>query len=147
MTAHNPASDPYDLNRFIEAQEDCYELALAEIKNGEKRSHWMWFIFPQYDGLAFSSISKHYAIKSLTEAEAYLRHPILGPRLLECAEAVLAVKGRTVHEIFGSPDDLKLKSCATLFACVAGAGSVFERVLDACYQGRRDERTIELVGS
>ena len=111
------AGDPFDLNRFLEAQAEDYDLALSELKNGRKRSHWMWFIFPQFDGLAFSSTSKFFAIKSLEEARAYLAHPVLGPRFLECAEAVAGVEGRTAAEIFGFPDDLKLKSCATLFAC------------------------------
>src|ERR1700730_9568241 len=110
--------DPYDLNRFLRAQEDDYEQALSEIVSGRKRTHWMWYIFPQIDGLASSSTSKHYSIKSLEEAKAYLDHPVLGPRLLECAEAVVRVEARSATEIFGSPDDLKLRSCATLFACV-----------------------------
>ena len=108
--------DPYNLSRFLQAQEDDYKEALSEIRNGRKRSHWMWYIFPQIDGLAFSSTSKHYAIKSIEEAKAYLAHPVLGPRLLECAQAVVDVEGRSAAEIFGSPDDLKLRSCATLFA-------------------------------
>jgi uncharacterized protein (DUF1810 family) len=106
----------------------------------------MWYIFPQFDGLAFSSTSKHYAIKSIEEAKAYLDHPILGPRLLESAEAVLRVEGRTASEIFGSPDDLKLRSCATLFACVSPPGSVFDRLLSKYYRGRRDGKTLQLLG-
>ena len=115
-------NDPYDLNRFVRAQEDDYERALSEITSGRKRTHWMWYIFPQLDGLAFSPTSKRYAIKSVEEARAYLEHPILGPRLLNCAEAAVGVEGRSATEIFGSPDDLKLKSCATLFSCVVAAG-------------------------
>src|SRR5690242_1980431 len=103
-------SDPFDLARFTSAQEAAYDRALAELRSGDKRSHWMWFIFPQVDGLGFSSTAKHYAIKSIDEAREYLSHPVLGARLRECAEAVLAVKGRSAFEIFGSPDDLKLKS-------------------------------------
>src|SRR5512137_1133724 len=95
------SDDPYDLARFVRAQETDYERALSEIKSGKKRTHWMWYIFPQIDGLAFSSTSKHYAIKSIAEAKAYLDHPILGPRLLECAEAVVGVEGRSAAEIFG----------------------------------------------
>src|SRR5579883_1362213 len=110
------AGDPYNLNRFVEAQEDAYERALAEIRNGRKESHWMWYIFPQFDGLGFSATSKRYAIKGVAEAEAYLAHPVLGPRLRECTEATLHVEGRSASDIFGSPDDLKLRSCATLFA-------------------------------
>ena len=106
----------------------------------------MWYIFPQIDGLAFSSTSKHYAIKSIEEAKAYLAHPVLGPRLLECAEAVLRVEGRSATDIFGSPDDLKLRSCATLFACVSPPDSVFDRLLDKYYRGERDRKTLRLLG-
>jgi len=137
--------DPHDLRRFVEAQQNLYDQALAEIRAGRKRSHWMWFIFPQYAGLGFSSTSQHYAIKSLPEAKAYLAHPILGPRLIECAEAALGVEGRSAHDIFGSPDDLKLKSCATLFAHVLPSGSVFERVLERYYRGERDSKTLRLL--
>jgi uncharacterized protein (DUF1810 family) len=139
--------DPYDLNRFLQAQEDDYERALTEIRNGRKRTHWMWYIFPQLDGLAVSSTAKHYSIKSVEEARAYLDHPVLGPRLLECAEAVVGVEGRSATEIFGSPDDLKLRSCATLFACVSPPGSVFDRLLGKYYGGGRDARTLHLLGT
>ena len=138
--------DPYDLNRFVRAQKADYEQALSEIKSGRKCSHWMWYIFPQFDGLGFSAISKEYSIKSVAEAEAYLRHPVLGPRLTECAEAALSVKGRSAYDIFGSPDDLKLRSCATLFACVSPAGSVFDRLLDQYFRGERDPKTLRLLG-
>jgi uncharacterized protein (DUF1810 family) len=146
--AHDaPATDdPYDLDRFLRAQEDDYEQALAEIRAGRKRTHWMWYIFPQLDGLAFSSTSKFYAIKSLDEARAYLDHPVLGPRLRECAEAAVGVESRSATEVFGSPDDLKLRSCATLFACVSPPGSVFERLLQKYYRGERDEKTLRLLG-
>ena len=140
------ADDPYDLRRFVRAQESDYERAVSEIKSGGKRTHWMWYIFPQFDGLAFSSTSQYYAIKSLAEARAYLDHPILGPRLLACAEAVVGVEGRSAREIFGSPDDLKLRSCATLFACVLPPGSVFDRLLAKYYRGERDRKTLELLG-
>ncbi len=139
-------SDPHDLNRFLLAQEEDFSVALAEITSGKKRSHWMWYIFPQFDGLGYSPTSKHFAIKILEEAKAYLGHPILGPRLLECAEAVMRIEGRTAHEIFGSPDDSKLKSCATLFACVSAPRSIFERLLTKYYQGKRDEKTLMLIG-
>ena len=132
------ADDPYDLNRFVQAQKADYEQALSEIKSGRKCSHWMWYIFPQFEGLGFSAISKEYSIKSVAEAEAYLSHPVLGPRLTECTEAALSVRGRSAYDIFGSPDDLKLRSCATLFACVSPAGSVFDRLLDQFFQGERD---------
>jgi uncharacterized protein (DUF1810 family) len=107
----------------------------------------MWYVFPQFDGLGFSSMSKRYAIKSVAEAEAYIAHPILGPRLVECADAVLAVEGKTATQIFGSPDDVKLKSSATLFACVSPAGSAFHRLLDKYFQGGRDEKTLRLVSA
>ena len=140
------ADDPYDLRRFVRAQEADYPRALSEIKDGRKRTHWMWYIFPQFDGLAFSATSTHYAIKSLAEAKAYLDHPTPGPRLLGCAEAVVGVDGRSASEIFGSPDDLKLRSCATLFACVLPPGSVFDRLLAKYYRGERDGKTIQLLG-
>lgn len=146
MSKIDPMSDPYNLNRFVQAQEQDYQRALAEIRQGRKRTHWMWYIFPQLDGLAFSSTSKHYSIKSLDEAKAYLAHPVLGPRLLECAEAVVAVEGPSASEIFGSPDDLKLRSCATLFACVSPPGSVFERLLNKYHHAERDPKTLALLG-
>jgi uncharacterized protein (DUF1810 family) len=144
---HEPAgaSDPHNLNRFVQAQEDDYEQALGEIRSGRKQSHWMWYIFPQFDGLGFSSTSKRYSIKSVAEAKAYLAHPVLGPRLRECAEAVLGVEGRSAFEIFGSPDDMKLRSCATLFACVSPEGSVFERLIGRYYRGERDGKTLRLL--
>src|SRR5438046_6558961 len=110
--------DPHHLERFVVAQEDDYQQALSEIRQSRKQSHWMWYVFPQYDGLGSSSMSKRYAIRSVAEAEAYLRHPILGPRLIECADAAAALDGQSATEVFGSPDDLKLRSCATLFARV-----------------------------
>src|SRR2546430_16308831 len=103
------SDDPYTLSRFVYAQEDDYEQALSELRSGTKRTHWMWYIFPQLDGLALSATAKRYAIKSIEEAKAYVEHPLLGPRLLECAEAVIHIKGRSATEIFGSPDDLKLR--------------------------------------
>jgi uncharacterized protein (DUF1810 family) len=143
MTA---ADDPHDLARFVEAQAGDYATALAEIRAGRKRSHWMWYIFPQIDGLGFSSMARRYAIKSLDEARAYLDHPVLGPRLVEITEAALAVEGRSAHEIFGSPDDMKLRSCGTLFARAASEGSVFSRLLDKFFDGKPDVRTLELLG-
>jgi uncharacterized protein (DUF1810 family) len=140
------ADDPYELGRFERAQERDYDRALSEIVGGRKRTHWMWYIFPQFDGLAHSSTSKHYAIKSVDEAQAYLDHAVLGPRLRECAEAVVRLEGRSASEIFGSPDDLKLRSCATLFAALSAPGSVFDRLLEKYYGGRRDERTLKLLG-
>jgi len=140
------ADDPYVLSRFIQAQDGVYERALSEIGSGRKQSHWMWFIFPQFDGLGFSETSRRYSIKSTAEAEAYLNHPVLGRRLVECAEAALSIEGRSAFDVFGSPDDLKLRSCATLFAYVSPAGSVFERLLETYFQGRRDENTLRLLG-
>jgi uncharacterized protein (DUF1810 family) len=106
----------------------------------------MWYIFPQIDGLGFSSTARYYAIKSIAEAKAYLDHPILGPRLLECAETAVGVEGRSATEIFGTPDDLKLRSCATLFDCVSPPRSVFDRLLAKYYRGERDGRTLQLLG-
>ena len=139
-------TDPHDLNRFVQAQEGVYDRAVAEVRAGRKRTHWMWFVFPQLDGLGSSSTARHYAIKSPAEAEAYLRHPVLGPRLVECCEAAAGVEGRTAHEVFGAPDDLKLRSCATLFARVSPAGSVFERVLEKYFGGEPDPATLRLLG-
>ncbi len=137
--------DPHDLNRFVQAQQDCYERALSEIRSGRKRSHWMWYIFPQIDGLGVSATSRRYAIKSLSESVAYLRHPVLGPRLTTCAEAALSIEGRTAGEIFGWPDEMKLQSCATLFARMSPAGSVFERLLGKYFQGEYDRKTLHLL--
>ena len=139
-------NDPYDLSRFLRAQDRDYQQALSEIMSGRKHTHWMWYIFPQFDGLAFSSTSKHYSIKSVDEARAYLGHPVLGPRLLECAEAVVGVENRSATEIFGSPDDLKLRSCSTLFACVSPPDSVFDRILEKYFGGGRDGKTLRLLG-
>ena len=138
-------NDPFDLSRFLKAHEADYQHVVSEIKGGQKRTHWMWYIFPQIDGLAFSSMSKQYSIKSIEEAQAYLNHPVLGSRLLVCAEAVVDVEGRSIAEIFGSPDDLKLRSCATLFASVSPSGSVFDRILDKYYHGVRDDKTLHLL--
>lgn len=138
--------DPHDLRRFLDAQQGSYEIALSEIRRGQKRSHWMWFIFPQHVGLGISATSQRYAIKSAAEAGAYLNDPVLGRRLMECAEAVLRIEGRSAHDIFGSPDDVKLKSSATLFAHIAPAGSVFERVLTKYFGGKRDDKTLRLLG-
>ncbi len=141
------AGDPYDLSRFLDAQETTYEAALSEISSGEKRSHWMWYVFPQFEGLGSSGTSRRYAIGSVPEAEAYLAHPILGRRLVECVEAVLRIEGRSAYEIFGSPDDMKLRSSATLFASVSADGSVFHRIIDKYFLGRHDDRTLRLVGT
>ena len=139
--------DPFDLNRFTKAQERIYGTVLAELRSGMKQSHWIWFIFPQIDGLGHSPTSKHYAIKSIEEARQYLKHPILGARLVECAETVMAVKGRSASQIFGYPDDMKLKSSMTLFAAVAeNPNSVFASVLEKYFHGEQDDRTLQLLG-
>jgi uncharacterized protein (DUF1810 family) len=135
----------FDLERFVAAQERDYHRALAEIRSGRKRTHWMWYIFPQFAGLGASQTSQHFAIKSLDEASAFLNHPILGPRLTECAEATLAIEGRSATDIFGTPDDLKLKSCATLFDLVSPKPSVFERLLAKYFDGERDSLTLAAV--
>ena len=139
------SEDPFNLERFVQAQEPSYDSALGEIRSGRKRSHWMWYVFPQLEGLGSSPMSRHYAIRSRAEAEAYLQHPVLGPRLTACTEAVLALEGRSALEIFGSPDDLKLRSCATLFAAVSPAGSVFQRLLEKYFAGRADVETLNLL--
>ena len=145
-TAAVSDADPYDLDRFVRAQQRDYDQAMSEIRDGQKRSHWMWYIFPQFDGLGFSPTSKHYAIKSLAEAEAYLCHPVLGPRLAASCQAASSVRGRSAREIFGSPDDLKLRSSATLFASISPQGSVFRQVLDRFFGGAPDEKTLRLLG-
>ena len=137
--------EPFGFSRFTTAQDNIYDGVLAELRSGQKRTHWMWFIFPQIDGLAHSAASKYYAIKSIEEARQYLNHPVLGTRLLECAETVLAIEGRSISEIFGYPDDLKLKSSMTLFACVADPRSVFVRILDKYFHGERDFKTLDLL--
>src|SRR5262249_36657634 len=120
--------DPYDLSRFVLAQGGHYAQALSEIRSGRKRSHWMWFVFPQIEGLGSSPMARQYSIKSLAEARAYLQHPVLGPRLVECSEAACAVEGRSALEIFSTPDDLKLRSSATLFDAVSSPEAVFNRL-------------------
>ena len=139
------ARNSSDLNRFLKAQEHDYVRALAEIRGGRKRSHWMWYIFPQIEGLGHSSTARFYSIKNFEEAKAFLAHPILGARLRECAQATLSVEGKTAEEIFGFPDVLKLRSCATLFARVSESGSLFEQLLQKFYGGVADEATLRLL--
>jgi uncharacterized protein (DUF1810 family) len=136
----------FDLARFLDAQADWYSEALDELKAGCKRSHWMWFIFPQFEGLGVSATSHHFAIKSLAEARAYLDHPVLGARLVECTGIVNCLEGRTARQIFGTPDDLKFRSSMTLFELATGPGSEFASALEKYCTGERDLRTIELVG-
>ena len=140
----NP-DDPYDLKRFLSAQKGAYERALAELRAGQKRTHWMWFIFPQINGLGFSPMARLYAIKSKEEARQYLNHPVLGKRLLECAVAVVDLKGGSVSEIFGYPDDVKFTSSMTLFESIAGSDSVFSIALDRYCHGERDAKTLRLL--
>ena len=141
-------ADPFHLERFVTAQAPVFTAALDELRAGRKRSHWMWFIFPQMRGLGHSSTAQFYGISSLDEARAYLAHPVLGPRLKLCTETVLAVEGQSLTAIFGSPDDLKFCSSMTLFALAAGENErVFRQALDRYCKGRLDERTMALCGA
>ena len=145
MSATPAAPDPFGLNRFLDAQAGIYETALAEIHAGRKRTHWMWFVFPQIAGLGSSPTSHFYAIKSDAEARAYLAHPVLGGRLRKSADAVLHLSARSATDVFGSPDDLKLWSSATLFAAVSEPGSVFEHLIARYFRGEPDTKTVELL--
>ncbi|MGO4870972.1 MAG: DUF1810 domain-containing protein [Roseiarcus sp.] len=136
-------SDPYDLTRFVDAQQHTFERACEELRAGRKSGHWMWFVFPQIEGLGHSETARRFAISSRAEAEAYLKHPLLGPRLRECARLVNGVNGRSAHDIFGHPDDLKFHSSVTLFAAVAADNAVFEQALQKYFAGERDRSTIE----
>jgi len=136
-----------DLSRFISAQQSTYAAALSEIKNGRKRGHWMWFIFPQIQGLGFSETSRYYAVKGLDEAKAYLDDPVLGSRLVEICHALLKLDGNNANQIFGSPDDIKLRSSMTLFAAVPGANPVFQSVLAQFFGGENDKKTLQLLGT
>ncbi|PJJ60552.1 DUF1810 domain-containing protein [Hymenobacter chitinivorans] len=135
----------HDLQRFLSAQATDYATALTEIRNGRKRSHWMWYIFPQLQGLGFSETARFYAIKDQQEAEAYLHHPVLGPRLVEISRTLLGLDSSDATHVFGSPDDVKLKSCMTLFATLKGADPVFKQVLDKFFQGAADAKTLLLL--
>ncbi len=135
-----------DLERFVTAQAGSITAALGELRAGRKASHWMWYVFPQAEGLGMSATSRRFAIRSLSHAAAYLAHPVLGPRLRECATALLAHPQRSAHEIMGSPDDLKLQSSMTLFAAVPGADPVYTEVLATFFAGRLDARTIDWLG-
>ena len=135
-----------DLQRFTEAQKLDFDLALEEIRSGCKRSHWMWYIFPQIRGLGFSSMSAYYGIQDLEEAEDYLKDPYLGGNLRSICQALLELDTDDPHRVFGSPDDLKLLSCMTLFEAAEGSGGVFTRVIEKYYRGRRDRKTVEILG-
>jgi len=138
--------DPFDLQRFVEAQDPVMDQVRAELGRGRKTSHWMWFIFPQIAGLGFSAMAQRYAIRSLDEAAAYLAHQVLGPRLLECTRMVNAVVDAPIDRIFGSPDDVKFHACMTLFEMVGGEGSELGEALERYFGGVRHEGTLALVG-
>jgi uncharacterized protein (DUF1810 family) len=142
----DPRLDPHDLQRFVSAQDNIYAKALAELKAGRKASHWMWFIFPQLAGLGRSQMAQFYALNDADEARAYLAHPVLGPRLQACTQALLGWKGRSANDILGSPDDLKLRSSMTLFAAVAPEPGAFGEVLEAFFAGKGDTKTLRMLG-
>lgn len=135
--------DPFDLDRFVQAQEPVLAQARLELGAGRKRTHWMWFVFPQISGLGHSAMARRYAVSSLVEARAYLAHPVLGARLVECAELVNQVDGRSIHQILGSPDDLKFHSSMTLFALAQPGAPAFRRALDKYFDGALDPLTTE----
>jgi|SRR5450755_1793845 uncharacterized protein (DUF1810 family) len=135
------------MKRFIDAQQLSFEAALSEIKRGRKQTHWMWYIFPQIQGLGFSETSKYYAIKDLNEAREYLKHPVLGARLIQICHALIEEKEKNANNIFGSPDDLKLKSSMSLFASLENTDPVFQLVLKKFFKGERDEKTIRIIES
>lgn len=139
------AVDPFELARFVQAQSTGYAQALAELRAGRKRGHWIWYVLPQLRGLGMSSTSAYYGIGSLGEARAYLAHPVLGPRLRECVEAVCRHEGLSAEQIFGALDAMKFRSCLTLFAAAEGDSSVFARALGQFFGEQRDERTLELL--
>ncbi|MVN92962.1 DUF1810 domain-containing protein [Mucilaginibacter aquatilis] len=136
-----------ELERFIKVQEQDYETALSEIKQGRKRSHWMWYIFPQLKGLGSSELANYYGLKNLEEAKDYLKHPVLGIRLIEISKALLALPSNDANNVMGSPDDMKLRSSMTLFALVPNGDQVFQNVLNKFYSGAKDELTIEKLSA
>lgn len=139
-------TDPFDLNRFVQAQNPVFGAVQAELSRGRKQTHWMWFVFPQVAGLGFSAMSQRYAIGSRAEAEAYLAHPVLGPRLIECTRLVLAVDGRTINAILGAPDDSKFRSSMTLFGEVSNE-PIFDDALAKYFAGEPDGATLEILAS
>jgi len=141
------ADDPYGLQRFVDAQDPVLHRVRAELERGRKASHWMWFVFPQVAGLGSSPTAQHFAISGLDEARAYLAHPVLGPRLRECAELAAGVEKGSAADVFGYPDDLKLRSSMTLFARAAPDEPVFTAVLERYFDGAADPRTLELLGA
>ena len=139
--------DPFDLQRFVDAQADVYAQVCDELRDGRKASHWMWFVFPQLRGLGHSAMATRYGLTGLDEARAYLRHRLLGPRLEECTALVLRVQGRSIHQILGAPDDLKFCSCMTLFQRAAPDATLFGEALRRHFDGAPDLRTLQLLRS
>lgn len=133
------------IERYLSAQENVYDQALDEIKKGKKKSHWMWFVFPQIRGLGFTEYNVYYGLKDLQEAGAYLDHPVLGKRLIEISQAVLRQYGKTALEIFGRPDEKKLKSCMTLFSLLPNTADCFKQVLEKYYNGEKDQNTLQIL--
>lgn len=146
MTMGN-AKDPFQLQRFVEVQDKCFTEVIAELREGKKRSHWMWFVFPQLAGLGHSATASYYAIKSLAEAKAYLAHDVLGPRLRECTNVLLQHDGLSAAEVFGYPDDMKFRSSMTLFDYVAADATPFGAAITQFCQGIRDDKTLSLIRS
>ena len=142
---HSDKNRTFNLTRFVSAQEGTFDVALSELRRGRKESHWMWFIFPQIDGLGSSPTSRKYAIRSQDEARAYQNHPVLGPRLLDCCRAILSAEAKSASDIMGYPDDMKLRSSMTIFSLVAGPHSEFREVIEKYFKGQPDRRTMELV--
>lgn len=140
-------NDDTTINRFVQAQENIYAQVVKELKQGKKTSHWMWFIFPQIDGLGFSSTSKYYSIKTVAEAKEYLKHPVLGTRLLECSTILLKIEGKSAESIFGYPDYMKLQSSMTLFSFISPESTVFFNVLSKYFNNEKDQKTIKILKS
>lgn len=136
----------YDLKRFLDAQDNTYQIALSEVSSGRKRTHWMWFIFPQILGLGFSAMSRHYSIRDLDEAKCYLEHKVLGNRLVEISNILLSLQTNNAADVFGTPDDMKLYSSMSLFTQVCNAPPVFQKVLDKFFNGSKDKKTLEILG-
>jgi len=140
-------TDLFNLSRFIEAQKGAYSAALDELRRGRKKGHWIWYIFPQIAGLGFSGMSRRYSIASLDEAKAYTEHPVLGQRLIECVEIVMAVEGKSAEQIFGHLDALKFRSCLTLFAAADNDNEIYQRALEKYFTGVADPLTVQALGS
>lgn len=140
-------TDPYNLNRFVEAQRAVYDGVIAELNLGKKTGHWIWFIFPQIAGLGESSMARRYSLSSIQEARAYNAHPVLGPRLAECTRIVLATKDRSVEQIFGELDALKFRSCMTLFSIADPDNEIFQKAVDRCFEGLPDTLTLKVLNA